>query len=103
MTSAPIQAQCILDVGCSNGSLDEALKQTVPGRGVFGIDFYTSLCQEAAIKFDEMIQSVMNHFNRSQHFMAPVSIASFFADVLEHLIEHCLDGKRRYRQYNNLQ
>lgn len=83
----PSNAMCILDAGCSNGSLGAMLRGLVPGRRVEGIEYDASFCQEAATKLDRVIQADMNLFDWSQHYAENYFDCMIFADVLEHLVQ----------------
>lgn len=83
----PSDAMCILDAGCSNGSLGEALRALIPGRRVEGVEFNEEFCQEAAQKLDRVIQADMNHFEWQSHFPEDHFDCIIFADVLEHLVQ----------------
>ena len=87
LARVPSDAMCILDAGCSNGSLGEMLRTLVPGRRVEGIEFDVSFCQQAAEKLDKVIQADMNHFEWSLHYSESFFDCMIFADVLEHLIQ----------------
>lgn len=83
----PDSAMCILDVGCSNGSLGELLRTQVPGRRVEGIEYDADFCRQAAKKLDRVIQADMNHFDWPSHYAENFFDCMIFADVLEHLVQ----------------
>lgn len=87
VAQVPPEAMCILDVGCSNGSLGGALRALVPGRRVEGVEFDGGFCQQAAEKLDKVIQADMNHFDWSRHYAENAFDCMIFADVLEHLVQ----------------
>lgn len=81
----PPSARRILDVGCSNGSLGEALRSAVPGRTVWGIEADPTFCREAAPRIDRVVQADLNGLAWTETFPADRFDALIFADVLEHL------------------
>jgi 2-polyprenyl-3-methyl-5-hydroxy-6-metoxy-1,4-benzoquinol methylase len=80
----PKDAQRILDVGCSNGALGNALISMMPGRCVDGIEHDLSLSSEASNVLTHVINADLESFSWSDQ---PRGIYDcvIFADVLEHL------------------
>jgi methionine biosynthesis protein MetW len=81
----PPGARQILDAGCSNGSLGEALRSAVPGRTVWGIEADPTFCREAAARIDRVVQADLDGLAWTETFAAHRFDALIFADVLEHL------------------
>ncbi len=76
---------CVLDVGCAKGALGEHLKRIVPGRKVFGVEYFKDVGQAARQKLDGVI------IGDVQTIDLPFEPSTFdciiFADVLEHLLD----------------
>lgn len=83
----PQHARSILDLGCSDGSLGQALKGLCPGCEVMGVEFSESLAERAAEKLDAVVVADLNQGTAS---LAAFSGRRFdcviAADVLEHLV-----------------
>jgi SAM-dependent methyltransferase len=87
MVSVPRSAKVLLDVGCSNGSLGEALRAQVPGRTVWGIEADPAFSEEASRRIDKVIQADLDRLDWPGAFPAQHFDCLIFADVLEHLLD----------------
>lgn len=83
----PERARSILDLGCSDGSLGQALKSRCAGREVRGVEFSESLAESAAEKLDQV---AVANLDQARASLAAFSGQKFdciiAADVLEHLV-----------------
>lgn len=82
----PDTAKVILDLGCSDGSLGESLKQHVPNRRVCGIEYSDHLAKTAADRLDKVIVGDLNHPECLAQFKGESFDCVIAADVLEHLV-----------------
>lgn len=87
MASVPRSAKVLLDVGCSNGSLGEALRAQVPGRTVWGIEADPTFSEAASTRIDRVIQADLDRLDWSGAFPVQRFDCLIFADVLEHLLD----------------
>jgi len=96
----PTQANVILDVGCSNGTLGHSLKNNRPERKIYGIEFDNKFAREAGEHLDFVINADLNLFDWQKAFNDQKFDCIIFADVLEHLVEpeSCLLQARQYLQ-----
>lgn len=83
----PVDAQSILDVGCSNGALGRSLMAGRVGRSVSGIEFNATFAHEASTHLDYVVTADLNKFDWQDAFGERLFDCIIFADVLEHLIE----------------
>jgi methionine biosynthesis protein MetW len=83
----PIEARCILDVGCSNGALGRALKRAQPTRTIEGIEFDVAFANEAAEHLDRVVNADLNVLDWHEAFDERFFDCIIFADVLEHVVD----------------
>lgn len=83
----PASSMTILDVGCSNGALGEALRNQVPKRQVMGIEYDHAFCAEARTRLNAVIQGDLNTFSWLDHYEKETFDCLIFADILEHLYD----------------
>jgi len=83
----PSAAQCILDVGCSNGTVGAALLRQDDGRIVVGIDNNELYVAEAAEKLSEVVKADLNNLRFTDRFSVNSFDCIIFADILEHLVD----------------
>ncbi len=83
----PRSARLLLDVGCSNGALGQALRAQVPGRTVWGIEADPAFCREASARIDNVVQADLNGLDWTETFATQRFDSVIFADVLEHLLD----------------
>ncbi|NMM75347.1 hypothetical protein B2J88_45540 [Rhodococcus sp. SRB_17] len=90
----PHTADHVLDVGCSNGALGNALKDLKPGRTVCGIEFDKDFANDAARYLDAVANEDLNVMDWQVVLPGRSFDCLVFADVLEHLVEpqHCLNA-----------
>ena len=75
----------ILDVGCGKGVLGNRLKQSSPGRKVYGLEYLSDVAEAANARLDRVI---VGDIQTVELPFAPGSLdCVVFADVLEHLLE----------------
>src|SRR4051812_16267968 len=81
----PPSAKRILDLGCSDGALGNALKAADRSRYVVGVEYSQSLADAARLRLDKVIQGDLNQAST----LSPLASEQFdcvvCADVLEHL------------------
>lgn len=77
----------VLDVGCANGALGEALKQAFPGSHVTGIELDAEMAEAAAARLDRVL--VGDAASQIGALVAAQEIYSavICGDVLEHLVD----------------
>jgi methionine biosynthesis protein MetW len=85
MAAVPADAQVVLDVGCSDGTLGRALREARPGRVVWGIEANPEFSAEAVRRLDRVIQADLDGLNWTDTFPTQRFDCLIFADVLEHL------------------
>jgi SAM-dependent methyltransferase len=83
----PKSANCVLDVGCSNGELGHSLKKIKAGRQVFGLEYDEQFVIEASRRLDGVTRADLNSFVWRDTFLGRSFDCIIFADVLEHLID----------------
>jgi SAM-dependent methyltransferase len=81
----PATARTILDVGCGHGALGVLLKQRVPGRTVYGIEYNPDAAAQARKVLDGVV--VCDIATAVHSYPAEMFDCIVFADVLEHLVE----------------
>ena len=75
--------KCVLDVGCSNGALGAAIKETYSDANVTGLEFDDAFVEAAQERLDAVISIDLNELPQNASFGDFDLI--IFADVLEHL------------------
>jgi 2-polyprenyl-3-methyl-5-hydroxy-6-metoxy-1,4-benzoquinol methylase len=83
----PLDAVNILDVGCSVGTVGEALKTRAPEVEVTGIEFDPAAAAEARQRLDRVIQLDLNAGDLEFDLPAAYFDCILFGDVLEHLVD----------------
>jgi len=81
----PVNVKKVLDVGCSIGTIGEALKQKIEGAEVVGIEFDAQMAEVAKSKLSKVITADVEKINLSEHFPSRYFDCIIFADILEHL------------------
>lgn len=81
----PPTARTILDVGCGHGALGVLLKQRVPGRAVYGIEYNPDAAAQARKVLDGVV--VCDVATAVYSYPDEMFDCIIFADVLEHLVE----------------
>ena len=85
LRAVPIEAMEILEVGCAEGRLGEAIRGQVPGRRVYGIELDPVSAERAATRLDRVLTLDLE---RDTPDIAPASLdLILFGDVLEHLLD----------------
>lgn len=82
----PSTALLILDLGCSDGSLGEALKRSRAGCRVYGVEYSTNLAGAAQSRLDKVVVADLNRPDCLAAFSCDVFDCIVAADVLEHLV-----------------
>jgi len=82
----PNHARFILDLGCSDGSLGESLKNAHPEREVCGVEFSEDLAMHASIKLNQVIVADLNDASCLNVFSHRKFDCVIAADILEHLL-----------------
>ena len=83
----PSSAERILDVGCSVGTVGEALKTRGPTIEVTGIEFDPDAADEARKKLDRVLQLDLNAGGLTLDLPPAYFDCILFGDVLEHLVD----------------
>ena len=83
----PETAMEVIDKGCSNGELGSALRSSVPGRKVIGIEGDTNFCEQTKARLDAVIQADLDQFDWKKFFPKESVDCLIFSDVLEHLVD----------------
>ncbi len=95
----PESALKVLDLGCADGSLGLALKEQIPGRCVFGVEYSPTLAEAASLRLDHVIQNDLSKPETLANLRGGQFDCAICADVLEHLqhpeallqtLRHCL-------------
>lgn len=85
LRAVPMEAKEILEVGCAEGRLGEAIRALVPGRHVYGIELDPVAAERAASRLDRVLTLDLE---REAPDFAPASLdLILFGDVLEHLVD----------------
>lgn len=83
--AVPVGVRSILDIGCGDGALGEALKNGHPGRRVYGVEREPKAARRAAERLDGVFELDIEREG------PPINAGSLdcilFGDVLEHLLE----------------
>jgi len=82
----PNRARFILDLGCSDGSLGEALKSAQAEREVCGVEFSEDLANRASVKLNQVIVADLNDASCLNVFSHRKFDCIIAADILEHLL-----------------
>lgn len=85
-TLIPPEAQLVLDVGCSTGTLGAAVKAKT-GAQVFGIELSEEMANEANNRIDKVFTGDAAEIIRGGVLSGHYFDVIIFADVLEHLID----------------
>jgi len=80
----PDNLERVLDIGCSTGTVGEAIKQRSNAE-VVGIEIEEQMAEVAKEKLDEVIVGDIEKINLADHFSANCFDCIIFADTLEHL------------------
>lgn len=83
----PLTAKRILDLGCSDGALGEALKAQLRGRTITGVEFSPLLAEKARPRLDTVIQADLNQARALDVLKEQQFDCAICADVLEHLYQ----------------
>lgn len=84
----PDSSRCILDFGCSNGTMGANLKAIQPDAlTVHGVELDEDMAEIAREKLDQVVCGNLNELNLRDHFEAETYDCMIFADVLEHLVD----------------
>jgi SAM-dependent methyltransferase len=96
LEAVPETAQRILEIGCAEGNFGEALKESAPGRTVFGVEMHPQAARRAADKLDRVFAIDVAAKDPPLEDGAVDCIV--FGDVLEHLVdpEEVLRRLRRF-------
>lgn len=83
----PPSAEKILDVGCSVGTVGEALKARGSAVEVTGIEFDPDAAAEARLRLDRVLQLDLNAVDLEVDLPPAYFDCILFGDVLEHLVD----------------
>lgn len=84
-TLVPAGTRCLLDLGCSDGSLGAYLKSQLPGLRACGAEFQPELARRAAERLDHALQLDLRAPHALRAFEPERFDCVVAADVLEHL------------------
>lgn len=84
----PPEADRILDVGCSTGTLGEALKQARGGREVIGIELDAAAARQANKRLDRVFEGDVEKIGLAE---AGIPDGYFHCIVYGDILEHCRD------------